>query len=72
MPIVTLTREAVSIVRGAATRPFRETAVPRPDGLFDVPLGADTLEAIQARAFPGESLSDTVVRIILTAGRRAN
>ena len=70
--MINITPEAAAIIRAAAVLPFRETAVRRADGTFDVPLTLDTVKRLERHAFPGETISDTLVRVFATAGKRPN
>jgi len=63
--IIPLSDEALTLLRQAAT-PGAEFAVSgrrRSDGLWDIPLDVDTVARLEAAALPGESYSDTVIRI---------
>lgn len=44
-------------------RDWKETATPNNDGTWTVPFEDETLDAMKARQFPGESLSDTIIRL---------
>ena len=73
MPKLTnITAEAAAIIRAAAVRPFRDYAVRRDDGTFDVRIELETVKRLARVAFPGETISDTIIRVISTAGRKAN
>lgn len=55
-------KAAISAARDLS-RDWKETAVPNNDGTWTVPFEDDTLDAMKARQFPGESLSDTIIRL---------
>lgn len=65
MPNIIMTREAANAIRGAADpgRLYIDTATPTADGQVSVPLEQSTIDRLTEVAFPGESLSDTIVRI---------
>lgn len=54
------------------TRRFVSTAKLEPNGLVSVELSADTVMRLWKHAAPGESLSDTIVRLCSTAGKPLN
>lgn len=72
MPIITISHEAQLAIRGAATNPFNQTGTQRPDGSWDVPVEQDTLDRIHEAQLAGETLSDTIIRVVLTANRKPN
>jgi hypothetical protein len=76
MAVLVLTKEALAAIRSASDRrrEFVETARERPDGLYDVPVGDEVEERIRTAAFPGESDSDTIVRMVafFHSGGKAN
>jgi hypothetical protein len=66
--MINVTRQIRDLIRGAADPArFRETAVEREDGTFDIPIDDDTREAIVDRALPGELVGETIERVIMLA-----
>lgn len=59
-----VTDEAYNLVRSKAIKPFESTGHQLPDGSWMVPLSDDVAEHVNKRALPGESFSDTIVRLI--------
>lgn len=74
MVMLHLTDEAHRAIRAASDAPggFKQTGTQRSDGSWDVPVGDDTLERIQSVAHPGETLSDTILRVCTLSGGKAN
>jgi hypothetical protein len=69
---LTITREAHNALRGRA-RPgdsFVDMSQARPDGMLDIPVREETIERIEQAQIPGETISDTIIRICATAGRK--
>jgi len=64
--IINVTRRVRDLIRQKAdpTR-FRETAVECADGTFDVPIGDDTWERLLEHALDGESVSETIERMVM-------
>lgn len=73
MPKLILTEHTLAEMRANA-RPgfgFHNTAEPRGDGTFDVPLSVHTWELLDERRLGGESDDDLVMRVLREAtGRR--
>lgn len=63
MPLIVITGEAHNAIRSRAPAGFDVTGQQQQDGSWVVPIGLDTMSAIQNAAFPHETLSDTIVRL---------
>lgn len=63
---VAITKEAMNVIRGAANphKDFRDTSQPLPDGLVSIEVDEETLARILLVSFPGESVSDTIIRVV--------
>lgn len=74
MPTVTITDEAVRALQANARGEFKETGHRNADGTWDVPLTDDTIERLEDRRHPQETISDTIIRIAAyaTSSGRAN
>jgi hypothetical protein len=61
-----ITAEAHASIRGAAMsdRPFQQTAQRLFNGNYLVPLSADTIDRLRKFALVGESISDTIIRLV--------
>jgi hypothetical protein len=68
MPHVIITREAEDAIRACADAGF-EPAPANADGTRAVWLGDDTVAHIANAHLRGESLSDTIIRLLALAGR---
>ena len=65
MPTVTLTSAACDAVRAKALKPFDDSdLVPRGDGKFDVRISVETYDRILHIQMPGETVSETLLRIL--------
>lgn len=66
MPVWTLTHEAYSAIRRSVApgHTFKDTATRRPDGMLDIPVDEEVDARLRSAMFPGEELSDTIVRLI--------
>jgi hypothetical protein len=62
-----LTQEAVAVIRGAAHGEFRQTGHRLTDGTWSVPFRQETVDRIKARQLLGETISDTLIRIMALA-----
>ena len=62
MPDVTISADAHAAIRSMAELPFRDTARRNPNGTYTVPLSADVIARLLARRYPGETISDTIIR----------
>lgn len=74
MPTINITEEASRALRGLATKPFRDTGTRRADGTIDVPVEEETVERLSGCAMPGETASDTIIRLAAfhRSGGKAN
>ena len=73
-PIIVLTRVAYDVVRANA-RPdarFVDTARARPDGDFDVPVAPEVKARLESARLPGETHSDTLLRLAAHRAGRVN
>lgn len=64
MPTIILTDEAHNAIRSVASEVFRATGTRLPDGRWSVQIKPITYFKIKGEANPGESMSDTVLRMI--------
>lgn len=76
MPLLSITPQAHAAVRAAtlAGRDFRDNSRPDPanPGMLLVPVGDDTAERLQKLRLLGETVSDTLIRLLALHGRRPN
>lgn len=72
MPKLNLTAEALHAIHQRAENPLSSNAIKQPNGTWDVPFEADTIIRLQEEMLDGETISDTVLRVCATAGRKAN
>jgi hypothetical protein len=65
MPQITITTHARSLLIASAIYPFEETGSNRDDdGNWVVPISEVTLNALKAEQLAGETVSDTIERIL--------
>ncbi len=65
---VAITKSAHAAIRGAARYEFDDSSsLVLPNGLVEIELCAETTARMEEIAFPGESASDTIERIIARA-----
>jgi hypothetical protein len=66
---VTITDEAMRAIRAASTNGFNQTGTRAADGsgVWNVPLHVDTLSRIHDARMAGETLSDTIIRVVSLA-----
>lgn len=65
MPRIVITAECDRAIRRAATWPFDGSeAKVLADGRISIPLSQETLNNLRKYQFEGESLSDTILRIV--------
>lgn len=62
--LVNISAEAEAAIRSKASQNFKSDAIACTDGTWDVPLQPDTIERLKAVAFEGETISDTIIRLI--------
>lgn len=69
MPTLTLTDAAVAAIRFKAADPlaFKQTGVRLGPNEWRVPFEQETIDRIRESALPGETDSDTILRICATA-----
>ena len=67
---VNITAEAEAAIRAKAELPFRNNGERLADGTWDIPISITTFEGLIEVQLPGETLSDTIVRICaISTGR---
>lgn len=69
MPKIEITPQCHRAIRGAAIFPFRETGVLLPNGNWRIDVDAEVFSAISRIQAVGETMSDTIERVIMTSGR---
>ncbi len=62
MTHIIITPEAHAVIRGAATRDFKDTSSKMPDGMIKVPVSEAVYDWLQTHRFVGETISDVIVR----------
>lgn len=68
-----ITGEAAAAIRLAAEGHLNlDGATRRPDGSWDVDLGAGTIDRLEEIRAAGETISDTIIRLVSTSGRKPN
>jgi hypothetical protein len=72
MNFITVTDEAMAAIEAAAIFPFKNTSVKGPNG-WRVKLDTETYEGLLYLMMPGESESDTIIRLCRKAvGKKDN
>jgi hypothetical protein len=68
MSTIDITEQAMAAIRANVTpgHGFHQTATRLANGMWRVPVNDDTLERIQEHQLPGESVSETIYRILAT------
>lgn len=64
MPTVRITEEPMAAIRRAAIYDFRQTGRRQADGSWLVEISDERAARLQVSAHPGETIDDTVKRII--------
>lgn len=59
-----ITNEAYALVRSKAIKPFESTGRQLADGSWMVPLSDDVIEAVERKMLEGETISDTIIRLL--------
>ena len=73
MPRITVTKEVRDLIRANAEHTLRETGVVQhPNGDYEFPVDDEDYERLLAMQFPGESISDTLVRAFAVLGGKGN
>lgn len=67
MKTIVIADEAMDIVRNAATLPFQQTATKLPGNCWFVPVSPELVDRIVSVALPGETMSDTIIRVTRAA-----
>lgn len=67
---VNITAECCEFLISAASNPHnvRPQCSLRSDGSFDIELDVETVARLEAEMIPGESFSDTTIRILIASG----
>jgi hypothetical protein len=68
---VHLSKETYSLVQAVGLRP-PDQCKQHEDGSWTVPLQEETVAKLQRRSLKGETLSDTIFRILMFAATHAN
>lgn len=66
MPRIIITASAHNAIRRAAQGAFHSEGKQLGNGSWNVRLGEDTIARVESHALPGESFSDTIVRVLGT------
>ena len=64
MPDVNITNDCLELIRSKALRGLRGNGQRMSDGTWMVHLGDDTIERIMSYRLDGESISDTIIRVL--------
>ncbi|HEX6826421.1 MAG TPA: hypothetical protein VF077_08910 [Nitrospiraceae bacterium] len=64
MPVLKLTQEAYNAIKQEARLPFKQGGSRLIGGMWHVPISQDVMHAISDAQLAGESLSDTIIRMI--------
>lgn len=67
-----ITHEAHSAIRAKAEGGWRETGTRQPDGQWLVPFDEEVIGRMEKLALPGETHSETIVRICALHGTKPN
>jgi hypothetical protein len=66
MPTITISSRAHDAIRrSSTTASFNETGVQLPNGDWRVPLTSDTIDRLRQVQHAGETISDTIERILV-------
>ncbi len=66
---INITNEAAIAVRSPV---FKQTGKQLKNGTWNIPLDADTYLRLRTAAFAGESLSDTIIRLVALQDKKPN
>lgn len=66
MPTVTITKQCHDLIRANAELAFRNTSTRLPSGNFSIPLSQDVYDRVIKYKLDGESISDSLIRILST------
>lgn len=72
MPVINITREANDAIRAAAIGTFKEAGKQCINGTWDVPIDAEVLSHLREMQAVGETISDTIVRLVYTRTKKLN
>ena len=74
MPTIRLTDQAYSALRGATApgHEFASTGQQQPDGTWLVPFSPEVHTRLSERCLPGESYSQTIIRVLALANHGSN
>jgi len=61
---IEITEEANAAIRATAVQPFRQEGMKQPNGNWLIPVDLEVRRRLKIKAFPGESYSDTILRLI--------
>lgn len=64
MPDVIITNECHQLIRSRSVGGFRNTGQQMVDGTWMIPLERSTLEAVMSYRLDGETISDTIIRVL--------
>lgn len=65
---VNVTDATAQLIRSKAAGLFKQTGRRLKDGTWDVPLSFDTYERLQKVQLDGETMNDTIFRVVTLAG----
>lgn len=61
---INVTNECQQAIRSAATgNEFKNNGTQRADGTWDIPVDEEVVDRLKEVAFPGETYSDTIIRL---------
>jgi len=61
---IEITSEANAAIRAAALGQYRQKGMKQPNGNWLIPVDLEVRRMLKRKAFPGESYSDTILRLI--------
>jgi hypothetical protein len=64
MPFIVISDEAEKAIRGDIKRDISMQGHQHPDGCWSIRLQQETLDELLNHQIPGETLSDTIIRLI--------
>ena len=69
MPSIRITNETMRMIRGAAIYDFRQTGQRQADGTWLIEISEEVAARLSEAALPGETVDDTIQRIIRESRR---
>ncbi len=65
-----VTKEAMDAIRAKAEGQFKQTATLLPDGTWELFVSSETFFRLKEIAHPNETMNDTIIRLLNTAGKK--